>query len=226
MKIYHTLILILLPVTFIFCQQNINVEFVPTWNNTPISLPYSASDSTTIEIFKCYVSQFQFWKDSALVYQEENSYHLLDLENKRSLSFNILTNDSIDYDHFSFQLGIDSLTNVSGAMGGDLDPTKGMFWSWHTGYINFKLEGYHPSCPTRKNKFHYHLGGYMPPFTSVQDIKLASTNKDNIIINIALNDFIQTINLSENHSIMMPDATSTLLAKLAKTIFKISSEEP
>jgi hypothetical protein len=44
------------------------------------------------------------------------------------LSFDLPT--YLKYDQIQFQLGIDSLTNVSGAMGGDLDPTKGMYWTW------------------------------------------------------------------------------------------------
>ncbi len=57
-------------------------------------------------------------------------------------------------------LGVDSLHNVSGAQGGDLDPAKNMFWSWTTGYIMLKLEGTAPSSTVSGNVIEYHLGGF------------------------------------------------------------------
>ena len=70
-----------------------------------------------------------------------------------SLALQIPSN--IPFSKLKFQLGIDSLTNVSGAMGGDLDPTKGMYWTWQSGYINMKIEGKSNSCKTRKNQFQF-----------------------------------------------------------------------
>lgn len=37
--------------------------------------------------------------------------------------------------------GVDSLLQVSGVQSGALDPLKGMYWTWQTGYIQFKMEG-------------------------------------------------------------------------------------
>jgi len=48
---------------------------------------------------------------------------------------------------------VDSLANVSGAMSNDLDATKGMYWSWQSGFINLKIEGKSASCKTRKINF-------------------------------------------------------------------------
>ena len=96
----------------------------------------------------------------------------------------------LTYDQLAFDIGIDSITNVSGAMGGDLDPTKGMYWTWQSGYINFKLEGTSPDCPARKNEFQFHLGGYAYPNASVQKIALTATGQGNINVQMNLDMFL------------------------------------
>ena len=60
-------------------------------------------------------------------------------------------------------------------MGGDLDPTKGMYWAWQSGYINFKMEGSCSQCLATKNNFEFHLGGYQQPFYAMQTIELNTT---------------------------------------------------
>ena len=102
-------------------------------------------------------------------------------------------------------MGIDSTTNVSGAMGGDLDPTKGMYWTWLSGYINFKLEGTSNICKTRHNEFQFHLGGYQHPFNSLQTVFIEISSKSTIEINIDLLKIFQQINLAQQHHIMSPE---------------------
>lgn len=64
------------------------------------------------------------------------------------------------YDSLSFLLGVDSLHNVSGAQTGALDPIKGMFWTWRTGYVMAKLEGSSPLSKLPAHRFEYHIGGF------------------------------------------------------------------
>jgi hypothetical protein len=40
-----------------------------------------------------------------------------------------------------FTIGVDSIKNISGIQNGVLDPVKGMFWTWNSGYIMAKMEG-------------------------------------------------------------------------------------
>lgn len=44
------------------------------------------------------------------------------------------------YDAFSFVLGVDVNRNHTGDQSADLSPSKGMFWSWATGYIFIRLK--------------------------------------------------------------------------------------
>jgi hypothetical protein len=66
---------------------------------------------------------------------------LIDFDENDSNALCLEIPDDIEFDAIQFNLGLDSLTNVSGALGGDLDPTKGMYWTWQNGYVNFKLQG-------------------------------------------------------------------------------------
>jgi hypothetical protein len=49
---------------------------------------------------------------------------------------------------------------VSGAQTGALDPAKGMFWTWNSGYIMANLEGKSPLSSQPNSKIEYHIGGF------------------------------------------------------------------
>ena len=63
------------------------------------------------------------------------------------------------YTSLEFNLGVDSLHNHSGDQAGDLDPMYGMIWTWNTGYIFFKHEGYFNSSTSgTEQPLIYHYG--------------------------------------------------------------------
>lgn len=76
------------------------------------------------------------------------------------------------YNRLSFLLGVDSTFNVSGAQTDALDPAKGMFWTWTTGYIFAKLEGTSPSSAASGKRFMYHIGGFKTGENVNKDIQL------------------------------------------------------
>jgi len=112
--------------------------------------------------------------------------------------------------------------SVSGALDGDLDPSKGMYWAWQSGYINMKIEGKSSSCKTRKNQFFFHIGGYLQPNYAMQTIVL-ETNNINPEINIAvdLEALFSKIHLSETNSIMIPGKKAMELAQMSIQMFTI-----
>lgn len=59
-----------------------------------------------------------------------------------------------------FMVGVDSVTNTAGVLTGSLDPVRGMFWTWNSGYIMAKLEGKSAASRAPGNYFTYHVGGY------------------------------------------------------------------
>jgi hypothetical protein len=93
-------------------------------------------DSTEVQVtaLKFYISKIQFLKNKKVVFEEKNSFnfgklstaHLIDVADAATQKISIAHSVSVQADELLFYLGIDSLTNVSGALGSDLDPTKGM----------------------------------------------------------------------------------------------------
>lgn len=177
-----------------------------------------------IETCQFYLSNFVLLKNDTEVWREANSHHLLIEDYNESLTIPLYCPDNVDFDAIQFLLGIDSITNVSGAYGGDLDPTKGMYWAWNSGYINFKLEGKDTRCPTRNNQFQFHLGGYLPPFSAAQEIRLNVKKSKKIDILVELSTFFTDVDLSKLHTVMSPSAKAKKLSVIAASMFSIDDK--
>ena len=207
-------------------QHVVPVIFRNVWGNTPLQLDsslYTNQDTNTITItnLKYYVSGITLLHNSHVVFSEPRSVHLIDARMPSSSTVLLHIPKDVFYNRISFNLGIDSITNVSGAMGGDLDPTKGMYWTWQSGYINFKLEGKSNTCPTRNNEFHYHLGGYSYPFSSMQPKVLSIASTDSIAIDADVAAFINHYDLGTRNSVMIPSLPAVSMSKQAAAIFSV-----
>ncbi|MFT4758673.1 MAG: hypothetical protein ACI9XO_000367 [Paraglaciecola sp.] len=211
--------------------KEIQIAFTPKYNGEDLHLERSykinETDSLQIETFKCYLSNFKLYDGEKLVYTEPESYHLLNASESEHLNFILEILENIVFSHLQFDLGIDSLTNMAGVMGGDLDPTKGMYWTWQSGYINFKLEGTSNLCDNRNNDFVYHLGGYAHPNNSIQTVSLAVNDNKKIAINIniAIASFLGKLDLTTQNHVMSLGEEAIELAQQAIQIFSISDEK-
>jgi hypothetical protein len=200
--------------------QPVNFEFVFGSKSLQLDSSYAVNETqVSIETVRFYVSGLAFYKGDSLVWKESDSYHLIDASKAESLS---ITTPEFAADKMVFILGTDSITNVSGAMGGDLDPSKGMYWAWNSGYINFKLEGASPICDTRNNAFQFHLGGYSGANATVQSVELELTSS---AILVDVKAFLEGIDLAQNNKIMSPGLEAVQLAEKAATIFRMKDEE-
>ncbi len=201
-------------------KQELVFKIVPTFSGKPVDFDntyyhLTDGDSIMLETFKCYISNVVFYKAGGVIFAESNSFHLLDASAASAMQFTIAAGSQLNYDEVGFDLGIDSTTNVSGALGGDLDPTKGMYWSWQSGYINLKLEGRSNRCKTRNNEFQFHLGGYSKQTKALAPVRIKIAAGP-VVLGVALDKFFQGIDLATNNSIMIPGAAATALAhKLA-----------
>ncbi|MCB0395818.1 MAG: hypothetical protein KDD36_04140 [Flavobacteriales bacterium] len=200
-----------------FCQQSdslkINLDVV--FNNRPVTLNDSVyhiqnGHGIKLETLKFYLSGIQLLQNGKVVYSEKNSYHLVDVSRDGSRKHLLQTTDQFTFDQVRFNLGIDSTTNVSGAMGGDLDPTKGMYWTWQSGYVNFKMEG---TSGASDKRFEFHLGGYQHPFSSLQIITLDVPAKRDVNLMLDLGQFFKEVDLSGQKNIMSPCAEGVTLSQ-------------
>ncbi|HMT27677.1 MAG TPA: hypothetical protein PKD91_00215 [Bacteroidia bacterium] len=207
----------------VFSQQpgDCKIQFEPQFNSERLKPGYfynlQNGDSLQITTLKFYVSGIELLWDSKIVYKESNSYHLIDASENSSMLISLAGTASIKYNQIQFCIGIDSLTNFSGARGGHLDPTQGMYWTWQNGYINFKMEGRSNKCNSHNNEFQFHLGGFQYPFNSLQPVTLKVTQKELITIELDIEKLISEINFTENDHIMSPGKEAMVLAgKLPK----------
>ncbi len=203
-----------------------NMHFELTYNNEIIVLGENhflndKNDSILFETVKLYISNLVFCQDGQITDSLNKKHLLIDFGDSNSTSWDLPDNDSLKFNEIRFQLGIDSATNVSGAMGGDLDPIKGMYWTWNSGYINFKLEGRSSLCPARNNLFQFHIGGYAAPFQTIQNIQLNVSDQKEIVIAVAIDKLLNTINLTETHEVMSPGKKAVAIAEQLPAIFKI-----
>ena len=193
-------------------------QFVPLYKKHPLQLE-SSGDSLKISTLIFYISNINFLLDNKVVYTEPNSFHLIDASLPESMLISLTGDKLIDYKAIQFQLGIDSITNVAGAMGGDLDPTKGMYWTWQSGYINFKLEGTSAVCPARNNEFQFHLGGYQAPFNTLQTIQLKAVPQQKIFIYFEVDKFFNEIELTKHYQVMSPSNQAVAFSKIIADCF-------
>lgn len=115
-------------------------------------------DSLKIKTYAYFISNIKLHSTDGKIYEEEESYYLINEGKPTSKTFIISGVPFNKYDKISFLIGVDSVRNVSGAQTGALDPNTGMFWDWNTGYIMTKLEGESPQSSI--GSVIYHLGGF------------------------------------------------------------------
>lgn len=222
-----TFFLLLMQTVWAQPKGHVKIQFVPTFSGKPIVLEeqvyhFSPTDSIVFETFRFYISNINLYQDNKQVVDDKNPPRLLDLSNPMTLEFEVA--QPAIYNSIHFDLGVDSATNVSGALGGDLDPTKGMYWTWQSGYINLKLEGVSNLCPTRNNAFEFHFGGYNGPTNALQSVILKTENKGIIRIEIPLDKFFKQIDLSKQNAVMIPGKEAVGLSAIFSQIFSIINE--
>jgi hypothetical protein len=104
----------------------------------------ASNDTFNIEDLKHYFSNLALQKaDSSWIYFQ--NINLVDVKNGRNLTLNFPGVPAGAYRAIAFDLGIDKTHNSSTSFEGDLDPAWGMYWTWNTGYVFFRMMGRKPS---------------------------------------------------------------------------------
>lgn len=208
-------------------RSDFQLNFRPFVGSVPLQLDtiYTLDNNQTIEFstVKWYISGVELLRNDTVVFAEPNSYHLLDVSDEHLPHIPLSHLPSGQFTHVRFYLGIDSVTTTSGALGGDLDPTRGMFWTWQSGYIHTKIEGKCSRSRGRNREFEFHLGGYRSPFNSLQTITLPLPSSQEIIIKMDVLKYMNSIDLALVHHIMSPGEQAVLLSQQFATIFRVEA---
>ena len=222
MKRALVFLLLLLPI-FVFAQSssgsgNVKIVIQPVFDSELLILETGKyvdahGDSLYIDEFRFYISGLKFIAGN-MQWAEKESYHLIDAGDKTSQVIYIKDIPAATYEGLSLVVGVDSVANTSGANGGDLDPVKGMYWAWNTGYIMAKLQGRSSICKTLHHAFEFHIGGYLPPFNAARNVHLqlpkfkVEAGKESVIyLNADAAEWLknpETIDLSKINEVNMP----------------------
>lgn len=194
-------------------------------------------ETFSVETLKYFISNVGLRKDDGtdVVIPKDSSFRLIDAADIESLQPLFEVQEG-NYTHLTFMLGIDSLTNTLPIEDrtGVLDPvSNGMYWSWNSGYIFFKMEGNSISAPN--GRFMYHIGlfgGYDTP--TVNNIKVITVDlrpagtaqvRENLSADIHLMtdvgkvfDGVNPITISE-HSMVMVNGPHSLIAENYSQMF-------
>jgi hypothetical protein len=174
MKLYNIIIIFSLAMlTFSSCKKDdaqptpgtVGINFEHVWGadasefglNKELTHPM-LGEKMTFTTFKYYVSNLRLKSKTGTWYAMPESYFIVDASDASSLILDIPNVPADEYTDVEMTFGVDSTRCTSGAQTGALDPAKGIFWSWNSGYIMVKAEG---SAPTAANgSFTFHLGGF------------------------------------------------------------------
>jgi hypothetical protein len=147
----------------------------------------AAGEEFRVSLLQYYVSNIRLRKTdgSEYVVPQDSSYFLVQ-EHKSDTHMIRLSVPQGDYASVSFILGVDSLRStmdISRRQGvlnpADMSREEGMYWTWNSGYIFFKMEGTSPQIapdPSGNRRFRYHIGGFgggfgTPPVRTINNIK-------------------------------------------------------
>lgn len=166
--------------------------------------------------FSFYLKGKQEWIDS--------SYYLIDFEAENSTVIHLNIPSRLHFDDVRFNLGVDSMTNISGAFEGALDPINGMYWTWNSGYINAKIEGtiYKEE---QEIEFKYHLGGYQAPFQSVHTLSFPVRADNFLKIDVDISYLLNDINKIKKPIVMSPGKNAKILSSEFSKCFKLNGNE-
>jgi hypothetical protein len=198
----YTTPIVKLKITPLFNKQSITKN---TWYVS------SQKDSIQFTKLKFYLTDFQVKSIKGEINTIDHSNYLIDIFKPETLEILLNTGSFNNGDKLSFNLGVSSVINTTGAHSGALDPSNGMFWSWQSGYINFKIEGISPSSKTRQNKFQFHIGGYQSPYNTIRRFDFV-LNKHTTELNLKLEKFFEGAKLAVDNQVMIPGEKASKLA--------------
>lgn len=222
-------------------DHNLVLRFHPIVDTQALAFGDSYQNSFNepyqVSAFKFYIHGIEMINaDSGRVFRTNaDKYWLVDFSDTNSTVIRLAILP-YSYNRISFTVGVDSARNVSGAQTDALDPAKGMFWTWNSGYIMAKLEGNSPVSPGPAGKFAYHIGGFsgaenairkpllLFPYAQLLDLKPGKTSELSISANVnAWFSNPHDIRLSANAQIMTPGALAVQVAENYTKMFTVDS---
>jgi len=195
----------------------------------------SFNESFSVEKFKFYFGKGNLIAETTKreVPLEGDEYSLIDFKDSTLCTIRFHARPG-KYNYLGFLLGVDSIRNTSGAQTGALDPSKGMFWTWNSGYVMAKLEGTSPLSKQPAHAMEYHIGGFRSPYNTAREIKLkfpgetemTSQRNCEVFINVELNNWFDgpnPIHIAEISTCTTPGELAKKISDNYERMFSITS---
>ena len=212
----------------LFAQQvDCRVQFEPRLHgkHVPIGDFNGAgigSDSLHITSLRFYISEFMIMQDGYAAVNVTKRAHLVDALDPEKTTLKLGFPSLSGASSLCFTLGLDSTMNTSGISRGDLDPVEGMYWTWQSGFIHFKIEGKCNLPAAGETAFEYHLGGYRTPYaTSARLCFRTEKPRREWKIAFDLDRFLDVELLTESPKLMSPGPEALRLFTKAKNAFQL-----
>ena len=170
--------------------------------------------SHTLTTVRFYVHDIQCFERGRLVYDSGMEHFLFDSDVSSSLDISIAKPITNSIDEISFVIGVDSTLQMNGAQSGVLDPIHGMYWTWQSGYIHWKIEATQANGST-SSPLTWHVGGYRAPFNTLRVCRfkgLPQLNQYNFGLDVG--DLIYRAMAEVPSSIMSPSQHAMTLADI------------
>lgn len=182
-NLFSVFVLICIVIVFNACSSDedpaygsVEIEFDNVVGESDLELntsgqPYTnaAGESYKVTTLRYYISNIKLKRSDGAIYEDEISadgskgYYLIDEADGPSQHIELKKVPVGDYTEITFTVGVDANQVTEGAQTGALDPAKGMFWSWNSGYIFMMMEGVSSSSTADDQVIVYHVGGYTEP---------------------------------------------------------------
>lgn len=214
-------------------SNNLQLRFVNKVGTLPVSrdslYTNNFGEAFTIRQFKYYISHLQAMDSSGRLLQELSAETFLIDASDSTGNCIQLPQLNARARQLRFLIGVDSSKNVSGVHTGALDPARGMFWTWNSGYIMAKLEGKSAASRAPGNYFTYHIGGYKTGQATARNILLPLPEKRNgqlVIIANALQWFsgVHDVRIGTSPVCHEPGDLAVQLADNFATMFSLSNQ--
>lgn len=207
--------------------SKLQLRIEPVFGVTPLVLetktyPTPQNGLVTITTCRFYLSALRLTYADGSTYAEPASYHLIDAEDSTTFTLTLSKAPVKPLKALTFCIGVDSAANTTGAHGDDLEPGHGMYWAWHSGYINAKLEGRSSVCRSPRKEFEFHIGGFQRPHASLRTVTLAVPTAGPLRLQADVSQWLNQLTLSETASVLVPGPAAMAVADAYATMFRLA----
>ena len=202
--VYCLMLLLSLESTFVTAQSSIQIQHQVKLGDVSLSLGvWQKSDSNVsvrIDKLRWYVSLPTAEKKGCKAW-------LLDLSDSASLNqiYMYPTRSDRVVRNISLLFGIDSAIQVGGVGTGALDPARGMYWTWQTGYVQWKMKGA-IRVDGAESPLELHLGGFDGPANAQVLLPkyMFDSSVDSVVARWNISPFLAEVVHRKKYGVMSP----------------------